>query len=226
MIQGNPTKYERAKRQEIYILSLKSRFSPDVMTEFRELGQDRTGGMAMQPAPAARATDAAASPVTPNLPGFLLDFVIRCPNQGQFEYINNGLVANLRKAVVPDVAYVGGVRVPLRAQIKDGGIQNTAALMGGGRGGSGHGNVGGGGGDVKTVEKMLDPVTGEPMRDDWEYRGTIAVVLGTKPQTAAAGTPGTGGAAAEDSRLRGAGGRSCRNRRPMRQMLRVLREMR
>jgi type IV pilus assembly protein PilM len=184
LVQGNPSKYERAKRGEIYILSMQSQYSPDVMTEFAALGADKPAGGSSPGVPPADSTQAA--PVTPNLQGFLIKFVIRCPHQGQFEYIDKSFLAKLRAAVVPGVAYVGDVRAPLRAQVKDGG------LMGPGGASAGPAKLGQGGGGV--VEDVVDPVTGERMRDDWEYAGTIAVVVGDKPP-APAGTPGTPAAA-------------------------------
>lgn len=190
LVQSDP-KYERSKRREIYILSLTSQYSPDVLTEFKALGEDKSG---MRPPtsgymPDPSATDAAAEPVQANLEGFLINFVIRSPNQQQFGYINDEFLVKLREGVVPEVAYVAKVRVPQRAQLKDGGILGSVGGMG-----SGVSRAPTAGGQP-TVEALLDPVTGESMREDWEYAGTMAVVLGKKPdQPPASPVPdGTGG---------------------------------
>ncbi|MGQ9651172.1 MAG: type IV pilus assembly protein PilM [Phycisphaerae bacterium] len=190
LVQSDP-KYERSKRKEIYILSLTSRYSPDVLTEFKALGEDksiaRPPGPGYMPDPGA--ADAAAEPAQANLEGFLIDFVIRSPNQGQFGYIDDEFLVKLREGGVPEVAYVAKVRVPQRAQLKDGGILGSAGGMGIGvsRGPAASGQP--------TVEALLDPVTGESMREDWEYAGTMAVVLGKKPDQPPASPPpdGTGG---------------------------------
>lgn len=193
LVQSNSA-YERGKRKEIYILSLTSSYSPDVLTEFKALSMDKA---AAKPPGAFFTTDAAgadatAEPAQANLEGFLIDFVIRSPNQQQFDYINKEFLAKLREAVVPGVAYVAQVRVPHRAQLKDGGISGSAGSAGQPRAAGAHG--------IQTVETLLDPVTGESMRDDWEYAGTMAVVLGEKPAPAAAPAAGAAGGQPEAER--------------------------
>jgi len=187
LIQANPAKYERAKREEIYILTMQSRYSPGVMADFREEGarQGTPGGM--NPTPAATPDQS----VDANLPGFLIDITLRCPNAGEYEYVNRNFVAKLRAASQPNVAYVGDVRLRRAGQVKD-----TVDGLGSRTGARGFGAAVGEGlqGEIKSVAAgAVDPVTGELMLDDWMYQGTIAVILGDKPKApdaAGAGQPG------------------------------------
>ncbi|NLE61822.1 MAG: type IV pilus assembly protein PilM [Planctomycetes bacterium] len=174
LVQSNP-QYERSKRKEIYILSLTSNYSPDVMTEFAMAGMEKTTGGA--PAgigmPPGGGGEDVAAPAPANQKGFLVDFVIRCPNEQQFTYVDTEFLAKLRTAVVPPVCYVAKVRVHQRVQLKDGGVSGLAGGAGGGQ----------------PTEILLDPVTGESMREDWEYAGTMAVVLGEKPRSPSEASP-------------------------------------
>ena len=95
LVQNNP-KYELAKRDEIYILSLTADYNSDVLNAFKDLAVDRNlarpgmpGGNVMG-APGGADTSA---PVRAGQPGFLINFVIRSPNQGQFEYINKSFLS-------------------------------------------------------------------------------------------------------------------------------------
>jgi hypothetical protein len=204
LVQGNP-KYERGKRDEIYILNLISEYSPDVMTAFKDPGLDRAAGTPGTPGMSAMGTAGGAdssAPVQAGLPGFLVRFEIRSPNQGQFEYINRNFLSKLRAAAEPGVAYIADVRAPKRAQVKDGGVSDTSrAGIGRARGISGGvGALGGGiGTAIMTAETVEDPVTGEPMRDDWEYAGSMAVVLGDKPAAPAAPVAPDAGAGQPDA---------------------------
>lgn len=175
LVNRNKAKYERSKRGEIYILSLTSNYSPDVLTEFKTVGVDKLAGGA-QAGPYAPPDGGAADTAEPeeaNREGFLVDFVLRCPNEQQFAYIDKAFLTNLRTSVVPPVAYVAKVRVHQRVQLKDGGILGAAGGAGGGY----------------STEMVLDPVTEESMREDWEYYGTMAVVLGEKPQSPPEASP-------------------------------------
>jgi type IV pilus assembly protein PilM len=202
MIKANPDKYERGKRREIYIERLRAEFSPDVLTAFRDREGRTAGhgpGMAGQPP-----TDmlGAGEGSTSVLPGFLIDFWIRSPNQRQFAFINETFLASLRESARPG-AYIDKVTAPLRGQLKKGGaggesggsafVQASGSSFGAGASVSNAGGVQSNG--IKVAENyIVDPLTNEPMQDDWEYRGTIVVVLGDKkPRTPAAAMVPTGG---------------------------------
>lgn len=191
LIQSNPTKYERSKRGEVYILSLRPEYSPDVMSAFKDKGADKSGGgigfgMSPQTGIDGMSTESSA-PAIQNQPGFLMYMRFRCPHQDQYQYVNKSFLTSLRAAEVPGVAYVADVRAKRENQLKDIGPQSGGGLAGAGRtpspmaGGPSMANTG------VSEQVAVDPVTGELMREDWEYSGVVAVVLGDRPKTPPAG---------------------------------------
>jgi hypothetical protein len=115
--------------------------------------------------------------------------MLRCPNASEYKYVNESFVEKLRSAEEKGVAYVGDVRLLRMGQVKDlkEGFRGAAAAPA--FPGIGENMTG----EARSVEEAaVDPATGEVMRDDWLFQGTIAVVLGEKPQP----LPGAAGAGA------------------------------
>lgn len=173
MIKQHPEKYERGKRQQIFIEKIDAQYSADVGALFQQLKQTDA---------AARAVAQPAAPGGTPRKGFLIRLRARTPYQGKnpgeggIFFVNNTFLANLRKAYQPANAkgaqpiYFDGVGQPLwQRQTKQ---WKPGAEAGSSGGGPSYVGV------VSDSEK--DPVTGEAVNDNL-FEIVFMAVLGEKP---------------------------------------------
>ena len=86
LIQSKPEKYERSKREQIYIERFDSEFSSDVNATYqsRKLAKGRSA--------AAPPTEAAG--MEPAKPGFVITIRARTPNAGSETFVNEKFLTN------------------------------------------------------------------------------------------------------------------------------------
>ncbi len=185
LINKNPEKYQRGKRQQVLIEKFDAQFSPDVAAALRQLRQDGEGGSGIGNQPVAPAD---AQP----LRGWIITIRARTPYQGKnlgevLLFLNNGFIANLRKAVWPKdkppgsvAVYFDGVNQPnWQRQVKtwapegEPGAARPSSVVSAAKG--------------PGAEPDKDPVTGEPINDT-QFEIVFMAVQGEKP----AETPGGG----------------------------------
>ncbi len=182
LIQSDPGKYERGKREQIFIEKYDAVYSEDVMPVFQSMKQrgGRTGGGA--------GVDAAAAGA-PKLRGFVITIRARTPyaqtTSDGIIFVNKTLMANLRKASAPGI-YLDKLEPPLWWDtVKE--WKTGAGITGGGGGGglrrpavpareTGADMSAGGVGSL--ADK--DPVTGEAINDT-AFEIMFVAVLGEKP---------------------------------------------
>ncbi|HSW46734.1 MAG TPA: type IV pilus assembly protein PilM [Phycisphaerae bacterium] len=191
LIAGNPAKYERAKRKQVFIREFKAEYSEDVSATIDQKMSANPGTPSPGPLGASAAPTSGQDGVKK---GFVLALVCRTPFSGGnldglLPFIQNVFVANLYRAgqkeksvYLDEVRYLGSpvsVRDPGGS---GGGIRGGRAVS------SGMGSVGAA--SAAKAEELRDPVTGELMSKDWQFQLLVSVVVGDRPAAQLGEEPG------------------------------------
>ena len=168
----------RGERQQVYIDRLYMHFEPDV--------NGYEGWESSVPVP-----EPINDPES-ELPGIKIEITCITPNQGGAKFISESFMDALRRnGRRPDTGFyfdrvylVDGGKVETRGSAGPAGRGSSPRLPGGGRG-RGFGGAGSGGGGVtispaagKNVRaENLDPVTDEPIENDWRFELWIDAIL-------------------------------------------------
>lgn len=162
LVESDPAKYERSKRELVFIDQMEVKYSADVLTELRNNsgGSPAAGGMMGSPQK-----------------GFLITVRGRTPNEGGPTFLTNTFLSNLKTAgpeyknvyIAPD-----SVDILQCPKIKEASTSGNRGRTGGGpnTGMSGPGS-----------SSMICPVTGENIGDDYVFDIIFAAVIGPRPQT-------------------------------------------
>ncbi len=191
LIASNPARYERGKREKIYIEKFEAVYSPDVVNAFLARTKGPSTGFGGTPIGGGTTPTDTTSGETPK-PGFVISILGRTPFKGKGQgdggvfFVNNTFVKNLAKAAT-DGVYLDKVGAPLRSTpiktLKRG--SSSSSLGGAGRfGGLPMGM--GGGGLMQADDK--DPITGETV-DDIEFEMVFVAVIGNKAAEQPGATP-------------------------------------
>jgi type IV pilus assembly protein PilM len=176
LIEANPQKYERGKREKILVDKFEASFSLDVFAAYNAAKSTRvtaSGGAANAAAP--------TPPVGGPKPGFVITMRGRTPFQGRgptdggIFFVNNTFLNALRKMKPQPGVYLDCIGQPLwQTQVKTFKTEATGAVTGGAQ--------------AASREGEKDPLTDEVINDT-EFEVMFVAVLGDKP-------PETPGAAA------------------------------
>jgi hypothetical protein len=162
LVNSDPTKYKRTQRRQIFIDKLEASYSADVMATLEEMKGTASRSSAYAPAQGVA------------LPGFAIRLTGRTPYENATQFIDETLVKGLSKVEeagekLEQVSiYFDGVHLDDMRPLSGGG----GMTGGGGRWGTYNKGLG---------ESDLDPITGEPMRTDWEFEVIFAAVLAERP---------------------------------------------
>jgi hypothetical protein len=170
LIQSDPEKYARSKRELVVIEEMRATYTPEVIGEFSA----RTNTQKT-----STSADPDAMPTTPAAQeGFLVTLTGTTPNSGGSAFIERRVIESLKSAGDrAEGMYVPNATFTLCEQMK--------VLMGSRRAATGNYNPRGTGG--RSAASMsdvpeTDPLTGEPILQDYRFEIVAAVVLGDKPE--------------------------------------------
>lgn len=185
LIDSNPTKYERPKREQVFIQKLSASYAPDVFAswESAKVAEGSTGGGGSQTGDAA--------PQETSKPGFLIRLVARTPYAGGDQmkvtpFISDRFIGNLRKTGITQQGVyldkfdllrcvpVSTVRGPAPAGGAAPGVGKASPFAGLGTTGMA---------TIADPRAGKDPVTGESISNDWEFELLFVAVIGDRPET-------------------------------------------
>jgi len=164
-IAGNPA-LARPNRKEIFIESLDSDYASNVYQSLEAMSDSSRAGR-----------DRRAAARGPRGAGFALEMRVRTPNAAGANFVEQTLIAHLSRKDRPESLgyYFDRIRIveALKFSQQDASAQRSGAAR---RPGTPTG--------VESQQtQKLDPITGEPMEDDWLCTIHMAAVLGTPPKT-------------------------------------------
>jgi len=180
LIAGDPAKYERSKRKQIFIQRLEAEYTADIVAKLP------SGGAAAGSTGTDRRTTATDQGGPQS--GFILTLTCQTPYaagdlQAIYSFLQKEFIARLRKEGQQEKGiYFEKVDLSQVSTLKDlgakvtgsstvSGYNVTPSLKGG-------------------VEESKDPVTNEPIGKDWQFYVTIGVVLGDRPAAPTGGAAG------------------------------------
>jgi len=192
LIEAYPEKYERSKRERIFVESFDVQYSKDVLNSIQGVKDASRGGDAK---PTGRGVGSTAREAQPPQKGFVVTLTGRTPNGDGPMFVNRTLIKNLvALAKKGDGFYLTGPELVYYERFvpKDGGFgadrgRGLGRSTGGGRSAfGGHGSSGrpardAGGFSAPPIDPTRDPLTGESMRKDYRFKVVFAVALGEDP---------------------------------------------